>query len=304
MHRQAQIKENLELRARIFQAIRAFFLDRGYLEVDTPVRVPTQAPEEHIDAEPSGNWFLQTSPELCMKRLLAAGYSRLFQLCRCFRKAERGRRHLPEFTLLEWYTAGDDYAAMMKQTEELIVSVSRSVAGGQTIEYLGQTIDLRPPWERLPVRDAFKRYAGADADRAVEENRFDQWMVDRIEPDLPKNRPVFLVDYPAALGALARLKPDDPAVAERFELYIGGLELCNAFTELIDPVEQKTRFITALGQQRKAGKIVYPMPEKFLAALEHMPPAAGNALGVDRLVMLFAGAADIDGVTAFVPEEL
>jgi len=304
MHRQAQIRENLELRARIFQAIRAFFLDRGYLEVDTPVRVPTQAPEEHIDAEPSGNWFLQTSPELCMKRLLAAGYSRLFQLCRCFRKAERGRRHLPEFTLLEWYTAGDDYAAMMKQTEELIVSISRSVAGGQTIEYLGQAIDLRPPWERLPVRDAFKRYAGADADRAVEENRFDQWMVDRIEPNLPKNRPVFLVDYPAALGALARLKPDDPAVAERFELYIGGLELCNAFTELIDPVEQKTRFITALGQQRKAGKIVYPMPEKFLAALEHMPPAAGNALGVDRLVMLFAGAADIDGVTAFVPEEL
>jgi len=304
MHRQAQIRENLELRARIFQAIRAFFLDRGYLEVDTPIRVPTQAPEEHIDAEPSGNWFLQTSPELCMKRLLASGYSRLFQLCRCFRKAERGRRHLPEFTLLEWYTAGDDYAAMMKQTEKLIVSISRSVAGGQSIEYLGQTIDLRPPWERLPVRDAFERYAGADADRAVEENRFDQWMVDRIEPNLPKNRPVFLVDYPAALGALARLKPDDPAVAERFELYIGGLELCNAFTELIDPVEQKTRFITALGQQRKAGKIVYPMPEKFLAALEHMPPAAGNALGVDRLVMLFAGAPDIDGVTAFVPEEL
>lgn len=304
MFRQSLIKRNLRLRAETLQAIRAFFAGQDYLEVETPIRVPAPAPEDHIDAEPSGEWFLQTSPELYMKRLLAADFPRIFQICRCFRRKERGARHLSEFTMLEWYTAQEDYLGMMRQTEALIRSAARSTVGSEAVSYQGTTIDLAPPWERLPVEAAFDTYATVSMKTALRQGRFDDVIGLEIEPNLPKKRPIILYDYPAAAGALARLKASAPGFAERFELYIGGLEICNAFTELNDPTEQRHRFTETQRRRRHAGKTVYPMPDRFLEALDKMPPATGNALGIDRLVMLFADSASIDAVTAFVPEEL
>jgi lysyl-tRNA synthetase class 2 len=302
--RQATIKTRLELRAKIIQAVRQFFYERDYLEIETPCRVPVIAPEAHIDAEISGGWFLHTSPELCMKRLLAAGYPRIFQICKCFRAKERGPKHLPEFTLLEWYGAGMDYFDMMAECENLLRFVARELGSEDVLVYQGRSIDLTPPWEHLTVAEAFDLYALQSLEEALLNDRFDETIAFEIEPHLGNEKPLFIYDYPAEKGALARLKPENPHVAQRFELYVCGIELCNAFSELVDPREQRRRFEID-GQVRAAsGKKAYPMPEKFLQALGDMPPAAGNALGLDRLVMLFADAAQIDDVVAFTPEEL
>jgi lysyl-tRNA synthetase class 2 len=302
--RQSAIRSNLERRARIIDAARAFFVAAGFLEIETPVRIPAPAPEVHIDAQESGGWYLQTSPELCMKRLLAAGYEKIFQICRCFRKGERGGRHMPELTLLEWYAAGSDYLDMMIQCEALIDFVADRLDIHRRLVYRGHTVDLTPPWDRLTVAEAFERFGGMTAQQALDRECFDEVMGLEIEPQLGMSRPLFLYDYPARCGALARLKPADPPVAERFELYIAGMELCNAFSELIDPREQRARFEADNNARGAIGKSVYPIAEPFLRVLEGMPPAAGNALGVDRLVMLITGAASIDEVVAFVPEEL
>jgi len=303
-YRQAACLQNLRLRARIIRTVRQFFAENDYLEIETPIRVPAPAPEAHVDAQPSGSWFLQTSPELCMKRLLAAGYPRIFQICKCFRRGERGRRHLPELTLLEWYTAGRNYTDMMTQCEALLTEVAESIGHEDGLCYQGRRIDLALPWPRMTVAEAFERLSGISVEQAIEEDRFEEVLALEIEPRLGIDRPVFLYDYPAAHGALARLKPSDRRVAERFELYIGGLELCNAFTELTDPKEQCERFDKERDSRRQAGKPAHPMPERFLEALGDMPEAAGNALGIDRLVMLFADTAEIDDVVAFTPEEL
>ncbi|MDX2451988.1 EF-P lysine aminoacylase EpmA [Desulfosarcina sp.] len=302
--RQAAIRSNLEQRARVIDAVRAFFSSAGFLEIETPVRIPAPAPEIHIDAQETGDWFLQTSPELCMKRLLAAGYEKIFQICRCFRKGERGGRHVPEMTLLEWYAAGLDYLDLMTQCEELIGFVAARTDIGRRLVYQGQTVDLTPPWDRLTVAEAFERFGGMTVQQALDRECFDEIMGLDIEPQLGVERPLFLYDYPARCGALARLKPADPSVAERFELYIAGMELCNAFSELTDPQEQRVRFDADNRARGAIGKTVYPIAEPFLQALESMPSAAGIALGFDRLVMLLTGAASIDEVVAFVPEEL
>lgn len=290
----------LEKRARILQSIRAFFIDLDFLEVETPHRIPVNAPEPHIDAVSSEGWHLQTSPELCMKRLLAAGYERLFQLCRVWRGSERGRRHMPEFTLLEWYRAGGDYNSLMTDCEALL----RTLAPAGRLTWQGDVVDLTAPWERLTVRTAFERFASVSLDEALEADRFDEIVAFEIEPRLGRERPTFLTEYPAACAALARKKPDETSVAERFELYIRGLELANAFSELTDATEQRHRFERDEEVRRAAGKQPAPLPEPFLSELPAMPPSAGIALGVDRLVMLFTGVEDIDEVTAFPPEEL
>lgn len=302
--RQSRIHAALHLRARVLQAIRAFFASAGYLEVETPVRIPCPAPEAHIDPEPAGASFLQTSPELCMKRLLAAGYPRLYQLCRCFRRGERGRRHLPEFTLLEWYTAHRDYRHMMAQTEALVKQAARSLGRSGLLNFQGRSIDLDRPFECLSTDEAFREFAGTTPEAALAAGRFDEIVGLEIEPRLGWERPVFLYDYPAPCAALARLKPGRSDRAERFELYVGGLELCNGFSELNDALEQRKRFEEELEVRRRAGRPATALPERFLRDLERMPPATGNALGVDRLVMLLADTVDIDEVTAFVPEEL
>lgn len=293
-------KEALRGRSSIIQEIRRFFIKEGYLEVDTPLRIPAPAPESHIDAIPSGRWFLHTSPELCMKRMLAAGYERIFQICRCWRDGERGIRHLPEFTMLEWYRIDADYRDLMSECEALI----RSVTHGRSIHYHGMNIEISEPWERLSVSEAFIRYSGMTMTEALEADLFDEIMVRDIEPRLGFGKPTFIYDYPAERGALARISKDNPAVAERFELYIGGLELANAFSELTDAQEQRARFVQESAFRESMNRTTYPLPEKFLDELSDMPPSAGIALGVDRLVMVLLDLSRIDDVVAFTPEEL
>ncbi|PLX83050.1 MAG: EF-P lysine aminoacylase GenX [Desulfuromonas sp.] len=296
----ARKRQNLEQRARIVQTIRAFFVEQGYLEVETPHRLPGNAPEPHIDAEQSGDWFLQTSPELCMKRLLAAGYPKLFQIGRCWRQGERGRRHLPEFSLLEWYRTDGTYLDLMEECERLL----RRLVPSGVLTWAEQEIDVASAWERLTVDDAFRRYAGISASAALDAGEFDLLLAERIEPKLGTTTPTLLYDYPAPLAALARRKPDNPRLAERFELYVAGLELANGFSELTDPLEQRQRFVQDEAARSAAGKPGYPIPEKFLAELGGIESAAGIALGVDRLVMLLTGAEDIAKVVTFTPEEL
>lgn len=302
--RQTTIRKNLALRNDILTAIRTFFRRCDYLEVETPLRIPAPAPEAHIEAQPSGDWFLQTSPELCMKRLLAAGYPRVFQICKCFRQGERGHRHLPELTMLEWYSSGVDYRDMMAQCEELFAAVARALGRNLALPYQGGWVNLAPPWKRMTVSRAFEKYAHVSMKESLEQGLFDETLALQIEPLLGNERPLFLYDYPAACGSLARLKPGNANLVERFELYIRGVEICNAFSELTDPHEQRNRFEQELEQRSATGKIVYTLPETFLKSLEKMPPAAGNALGVDRLVMMFADTAVIDDVVPFTPEEL
>ncbi len=302
--RQHKIRANLERRARLLAALRAFFQSAGYLEVETPIRIPAPAPEAHIDPVAAGSWYLHTSPELAMKRLLAAGFSRIYQICRCFRKGERGQRHLPEFTLLEWYTAHEDYRHMMAQTGALIRYVVIQLTGSPQLVYHGRAVDLAAPFDRLTVSEAFARWSTLTPAEALAADRFDEIVALEIEPRLGWERPVFLHDYPAACAALARRRPDQPDVAERFELYIAGVELCNGFSELTDAAEQRRRFEAERMLRRRAAKPCPPMPEPFLNALAAMPAATGNALGLDRLIMLLADSDAIDDVTAFIPEEL
>jgi lysyl-tRNA synthetase class 2 len=288
---------NLETRSRLLRAVRGFFHGRGFTEVETPVRIPAPALETHIDAEPSGAAWLRASPELHMKRLLAAGCARIFQLGPCFRSGERGRRHNPEFTLLEWYRTAADYADILRDTEDLLLHVFPAAA----LTYQGLAIDLTPPWPRLTVRDAYRRWAGWDPVEHWDPDRFDLDMVTKVEPALPRGAPCVLADYPAPAASLARLKPADPRVAERWEVYIGGLELANAYSELCDPAAQRARFLEAAAERRALGKEIYPLDEPFLAALEHgMPPCGGIALGIDRLAMLACDTADIADARAFV----
>jgi lysyl-tRNA synthetase class 2 len=300
----ARRKNALRQRAQVLQEIRKFFIDLGYLEVETPHRIPAPAPESYIDAVVSGQWFLHTSPELCMKRMLAAGYDKMFQICRCWREGERGNQHMPEFTLLEWYRAECDYLGLMEECEDLIRTVALAIGLGKRVVYRGQKIDLADSWERISVREAFRRYSAISLLEAVERDLFDEIMVRDIEPKLGVGKPAFIYDYPAERRAMARLKQNDRTLAERFELYMGGLEIANAFSELIDAEEQRRHFLRENAKRQALGKPVYPVPEKFLEELGNMPPAAGIALGVDRLVMVFLNAATIDEVVAFAPEEL
>jgi lysyl-tRNA synthetase class 2 len=300
----------LRQRSELLQAIRSFFLERAYIEVDTPVRLPVLLPESHLIPFSSEGCFLQTSPEQCMKRLLARGCTQIFQICHCFRKEEHGRLHQSEFTLLEWYHAGWDYHALMEECEALICSLVQrcaaslwgEVAGGQLC-WRNQRIILTPPWERLTVADAFQRYAGVEVDEALQRGIFDEILVTRIEPHLGGERPVFLYDYPVALGSLARRSPRNPEVAERFELYVGGVELANGFSELVDPQEQHHRFSGEIDAIRQQGRDA-TMPENFLADLSLLGETAGIALGIDRLFMLLTGRESLTASVPFFFEEL
>jgi len=300
----ARKTQALSLRAVLIQNIRQFFIQHHFLEIETPLRIPSPAPEEHIEAIPSGDWFLQTSPELCMKRLLAAGYPRIFQISKCFREAERGSKHLPEFTMLEWYVAQFDYYQLMEQCEAMLITALKDMGHTQDIIWQNNKINLASPWERISVADAFSKYAPTGLQEALHQDKFDEILVEYIEPRLGIDRPTFIYDYPAKLAALAKIKKSDPNVAERFELYIGGLELANGFSELTDAREQRQRFEEALELRAAKNWACYAMPEKFLTALEHLPPCAGIALGIDRLAMILANADKIDDVVAFTPETL
>jgi elongation factor P--(R)-beta-lysine ligase len=304
LFRLARKSQTLQKRAKLIQSIRLFFIHHGFLEIETPVRIPSPAPEENIEAIPSDNWFLQTSPELCMKRLLAAGYPMIFQISKCFRAAERGSKHLPEFTMLEWYVTGFDYHQLMDQCEALLIAAFKDAGYDQDIVWQDKKINLASPWEKITVADAFLKYAPVTLDEALVQDKFDEIMVEYIEPRLGLGRPTFIYDYPVKLAALAKVKKNDPTVAERFELYIGGLEMANGFSELIDASEQRQRFEEALKLRSPKNWARYEMPEKFLQSLDALPPCAGIALGIDRLVMIITDAAKIDDVVAFTPETL
>lgn len=294
------IRPALEFRHNLLRAIRTFFYERGYLEITTPIRVLTVAQEEHIDAEPSGDHYLRTSPEMHMKRLLAAGYEKIFQMGACFRLGERGTWHNPEYTMLEWYHVGIDYNALLKETQELIQQVALETLGHQTITFQGQSIDLGSPWNVVTVSKAFQQFAGWDPTTEFDPERFDLDLVEKVEPQLKGKAPVILTDYPTPLAALARRKPSNPSVGERWELYIGGLEIANAYTELTDPIEQRKRFQDTAAYREHHGKPVYPIDEDFLKALDSgLPLTAGIALGVDRLLMLFADIPAIADTIAF-----
>ncbi len=298
-------KPALLLRAGLLRAIREFFEARDFLEIETPILIGAPAPELHIDpVEAGGGYYLQTSPELCMKRLLAAGFDRIYQISRCFRKGERGKLHLPEFTMLEWYHAGIDYRELMQECKELLKFVSNACGSGGKIRFRDNEIDLEGHWEYVRVEEAFERWAPIPLAQALREGDFDIIMVEHIEPRLGKTTPSFIYDYPISMGSLARSVPHDRRFAERFEFYLGGLELANGFSELVDPVEQRSRFKKDLESRLAKGKSATPMPERFLGSLGSMPEAAGIALGVDRLVMVMGGLSYIDEAVAFTPEEI
>jgi len=294
----------LKKRQLITQSVRAFFCSQDFLEVETPCRIPAPIPETHIDPVVSGSWFLQPSPEICMKRLLAAGYGNLFQICKCYREGERGARHLPEFTILEWYRRDSDYTNLMTDCENLFVHVAASLEAGMYLSYQQKTLDLHPPWERITVDEAFRLYASMSLEEAISTEQFEEILVDEVEPFLGVRKPTFLYDYPLSLASLARKKKSNPSLAERFELYLFGMELANGFSELIDPVEQQMRFAEAAQERLRWGKPNYPLPEPFLRDLAKMPEAAGIALGLDRMIMILTNAGIIDDVVAFTPEML
>ncbi len=319
---------NLEARARLLAAVRAFFARRGFVEIEAPVRVRAPALEVHIDAVPADEgWWLITSPEFQMKRLLAAGMPRIYTVCKCFRAGERGSHHEVEFTMLEWYRAPGDLEEIIEDTEQLVAEAVAAVAGGPMVTVAGKPLDLRPPWDRLTVAEAMQRHAGMalrgdmsaaelraaltaagiDPGTAVAwDDLFFTAFVDRVEPALAAaDRPLLLTDWPAPLAALARRKPGDPTVVDRFEAFIGGLELANAFGELTDPVEQRARFEEDQRVRRERGKPVHPIDEHLIAALEEgLPPSAGIALGIDRLAMIACGADHIRDVLPFTGDEL
>lgn len=296
---------NLRTRHAVLRAIRSFFDAEGLLEVDTPAIVPCPGLDVHLDAIEvlgmGGPRWLHTSPEYQMKRLLGTGLLGCYQLGKAFRRGERGRLHEPEFTMLEWYRSFAGEEAMMDDTERLVAHAAHVVTGGTVLPGIAHEVDVRTPWERVTVADAFRHYAGIDLASVVhDDDRFYRTLIEKVEPELGRGRPTFLTRYPARMASLARICPDDPRYAERFEAYVDGVELCNGFGELTDAAEQRKRFEHDRALRTKLGRSVYPIDERFLASLaDGIPPSAGNALGVDRLVMLVTGAKAIDEVVAF-----
>jgi lysyl-tRNA synthetase class 2 len=329
----AERRGRLERRSRILAAVRRFFARRGFVEVETPALQASPGLEPHLKAfrtefhdSDSGNTlprWLHTSPEYAMKKLLVAGLPRIWQLAHAFRDGERSATHHPEFAMLEWYRAAASWRDVVVDCEALL-RICQKAAGAERLAWCGRTADARRRFELLSVAEAFFRHTGIDVlatapdpcrpdpalltaaarEIGVAPHPGDDWealyfriFLERIEPHLGIGAPTILHGYPASMAALARRDPKDPRLAERFELYVCGLELANAFGELTDAAEQRARFRADQAKRRELYGEVYPIDEDFLAALEcGMPQAAGIALGFDRLVMLLTGAADIEDV--------
>ena len=320
----------LALRGRIRAEIRGFFEAQCFTEVECGSLVVSPGNEAHLHAFateaqlPDGSrqaLYLHTSPEFAAKKLLAAGEERIFEFARVFRNRERGRLHAPEFTMLEWYRAGADYRKGIEDTLALLKMAGKAAA--KPLTYLDRVCDVfaEPQW--LTLGDAFRIHAGMElldtlspdgignrdmlatrarragfqiADHDGWSDIFSKVLAASIEPRLGLGRPTILYEYPRAEAALARAKPDDGRVAERFELYACGVELANGFGELTDGKEQRARFVAEMDEKERVYGERYPLDEAFLESLAHMPPACGVALGFDRLVMLASGAPHIDSV--------
>jgi lysyl-tRNA synthetase class 2 len=319
--RHADRRPFLLARGRIQGAIRRWFEEQGFLETAVAALAVSPGNEAHLHAfgteavGPDGArraLYLHTSPEFAEKKLLAAGEEKLFEFARVWRNRERGPLHHPEFTMLEWYRAHAPYEMIMADCAEML-RLAAEAAGAKRLSFRGQELDPQGEPERLTVAEAFDRYAGLDLfdtdlpaaakARGVRIAADDTWadvfsrvMVEKIEPNLGLGRATILCEYPASEAALARRKASDPRVAERFELYACGVELANCFGELTDPAEQRRRFEAEMAEKTRVYGEVYPIDEDLLAALAHMPPASGGALGFDRLVMLATGASRIEQV--------
>lgn len=295
----------LHLRAAYLRYIRQFFFQHEFLEVDTPVRNPILIPEATIEPIEADGFWLQTSPEQCMKRILSLGEERIFQICPCFRRHERGKHHLEEFTMLEWYRRDVDYHALMEDCKDLILFVVQSlVAKSQfTLPPSLSAAYFSGPWQQISVAEAFEKYSDVGLEEAIDDDLFDEIIVDKIEPQLGQDAPTFLYDYPVQMASLARVKKSDPRYAERFELYIHGVELANGFSELTDPIEQRERFEKECQEIAGHGGWKSSIPEAFLQDLERLDCAAGIAMGIDRLLMVLTGEDSLTKVVSFVPDD-
>ncbi|MFA5128982.1 MAG: EF-P lysine aminoacylase EpmA [Patescibacteria group bacterium] len=328
------------LRAKIILLIRDFFSRENFLEVETPSLVKLPGMEPSLDPVKvtlsilggRRETYLITSPEYAMKKILAAGFPKIFQICKSFRGGEAmDDLHNPEFTILEWYRTHADYKDIMDDVEKMIMFVGANLKNKKRvtipkknkslkIKYQGKIIDLTPPWPRLTVREVFSKYAEIDLDKVLERDQIERAAVKKgyviskndsfddiffkiflneIEPYLGQGKPTILYDWPAQMAALSRQKKIDPRYAERFEVYIGGLELGNAFSELVDPDEQRRRLVGERNLRKALGKEIYDIDEDFLKALREIPPSGGIAMGVDRIAMLFADAKSLDEVIFF-----
>lgn len=324
----------LKARGRIVKAIRDFFDKEGFFEVETPILVKAPDPcfsNEVLETKVKfkkgiKRAFLIPSPEIFIKRLLAnSSFERVFEITRAFRNNEEvGRYHLLEFTILEWYRKGKDYISILKDCEMLINFIYQSVFEKTVFSYQGKEIDLKRPWMRVKVSEAFEKFAGVNLDEFLEEEiarkiiekkgyqigkettweeMFNQILLNEIEPRLAEmNKPVFLMDYPLRVGAMAKGK--DKKYVERFELYIGGMEIANAFSELTDIKEQKERFEKELEERKERRMKLFDYDRQFLKNLGKIEKLGGVALGVDRLVMLFTNKGDINKTVSFGYREI
>jgi elongation factor P--(R)-beta-lysine ligase len=327
--RHADVRPFLAARSAITRAIRAWFDEQGFTEVETAILQVSPGNETHLHAPRTElvsadgqrlTRYLRTSPEFACKKLLAAGETRIFEFARVFRDRERGHLHLPEFTMLEWYRANAGYDAVMADSIVVVAHAAQATGIGR-FSFRGRIADPFAEPELLTVAAAFERFAGIDllatighgqGDRAslaaaagqrVRITDDDNWsdifskvLVEHVEPNLGQGRLTLLFEYPVPEAALARAKPSDPRVAERFEVYACGVELANGFGELTDAEEQRRRFTLAMDEKQRRYGERYPLDEDFLAAVADMPEASGVALGFDRLVMLASGASAVDQV--------
>jgi elongation factor P--(R)-beta-lysine ligase len=291
----------LSARHQIMRSIRNYFDTAHYLEVETPMRVLSPGIDPHIDAITAGHGhYLSPSPELQMKRLLTLKLPRIYQITHAFRDNEQGELHNAEFTILEWYRCGTDYFGIMAETEQLLHYLLHDSPAGQEV-----MSSYAFPFLRISVDDLFKSKAGWEPSRQWDEDRFYFDWVEKIEPHLKSVSCVFVYDFPAPLASLAKRKDDNPLLCERFELFMNGIEIVNAFTELIDPDEQTQRFEDAQKKRLIMGKDCYKIDWKFISALQYgIPACAGAALGVDRLIMALLGLRDISLVQTFSADRL
>jgi len=317
------VKKVFIMRTRIIQTIRSFLNSRGYLEVETPMMqsIPggaTARPFKTFHNALGMDLFLRIAPELYLKRLLVGGFERVYEINRNFRNEGISTRHNPEFTMLEFYTAYADYLDLIEMTETMISTVAQDVLGTTNVEYEGHKINLAPPWKRITYMDSLREVGVPvevleQEDKALEYARklgasmkvgepmgkvLNQIFEAMVEPKLIQ--PTFIIDYPTDISPLSKKRDDNPDYVERFELFIVGRELANAFSELNDPVDQKKRFLKQVSEREAGDEEAHQMDEDFIRALEYgMPPAAGEGIGIDRLVMLLTGSNSIRDVILF-----
>lgn len=325
------------IREKVLKAARRFFDERGFHEVETPILIAHPPAESYLDVfettlldrrRAPTKAYLSTSPEVPLKKLMVAGLGNCYSLTKSFRNMEtQGNLHNPEFTILEWYRVGADYRAIMEDIEALVVSIVRSLKNDSLIlRYQGKFIDLTPPWGRMTVSEAFEKHAHVNFDEFLDaeksrdiaqkkgyrveknttwEELYNQIFLNEVEPCLSRGKPTMLYEFPAAVAALSQKKPEDPRFCERFELYIAGLELGDAYGELTDPVEIKERFDEQMKEIKRLGKTSYEYDHDFIEALnEGLPESSGIAVGIDRLVMLLADVTDIADTLFFPAREL